>query len=44
MKIEITLEQYKNDEYPDTVNGKDLQEIVIRRHGIVILEYNDSSN
>lgn len=39
MEIQITLEQYKNDEYQDVLENMNLKEIIIRRHGIVILQY-----
>lgn len=36
----ITLEQYKNDEYPDMIEeGLKLEEIIIGRHKIVKLIY-----
>ena len=39
MEIQITLEQYKNDEYQDVLENMNLKEIIIRRHCIVILQY-----
>lgn len=39
MKLQITLEQYKNDDYPDEMEGKKLNQIFIGRHGKVVLEY-----
>ena len=39
MEVQITLEQYKNNEYQDVLGGMNLEEIIIKRHGIVILQY-----
>ena len=39
MEVEITLRQYKEDDYQDTFDGLHLKEIIIKRHQKVILVY-----